>query len=400
MALLLAGLPAIAVSQAKAGEFIPVTVAQFTTGQWFFDGRKSALGGNLGAQFVPAYRFSDKFAILPTIETNYRGTRSAEELSGGATLFQDTWENGLGLKAVMSPTERWTYRARLSGRMKWYRETSDETWSDGLYDHQSISAGAEAERKWGKVGLAAGYDFTNLHFPNYQSLESDQSGDQARELAGTNVLDSNIHMLSLRGHTPLPGRFGLDVSGFFAPRMYEDQHVVTLSGLFTPSTRLDTASGVNLALGRSFRGPKSSMLAASVLYGYAGLQSNQNHYDARLTAFIPDFYDYDQQSMGAELRTGFGRTYAGPMTFDVGTTYTRRNYRSRPIQDAEGAFLGEKLSTTETAVSAAFGYPLTRNIRARVSTSFGRTRSNNKFEQLYRYNYSNANYQFGFAYEY
>ncbi len=375
-------------------------MAQFSTGQWFFDGKKSALGGNAGVQFVPAYKFSDKFAILPTVESNYRGTRSAEELSGGATLFQDTWENALGVKAVMSPTEKWTYRARVSGRSKWYRETSDEKWTDGLYDYQSASAGGEAERKFGKASIAAGYDFTYLHFPNYQSLESSQSGDQARELAGTDVLDSNIHMLSLRGHAPLPARFNIDVAGYMAPRLYSDQHVVVLSGLFADTKRVDTTSGVNVSLNRAFRGPMSSMMAVSLLYGYLGLQSNQNHYDARLTTFIPDFYDYDQQSVGLQLQAGFGHTYAGPMTADFATTYARRNYRSRPIQDTDGSYMSEKLDTTETAVSAGFGYPLTRNIRARVSTTIGRSRSNNKFEQLYRYNYTNANYQFGFVYEY
>ena len=387
-------------SAAQAGEFIPVTVAQFSTGQWFFDGKQSALGGNVSAQFVPAYKFSDKFAILPTVESNYRGTRSAEELAGGATLFQDTWENALGVKAVMSPTENWTYRARVSGRSKWYRETSDEKWTHGLYDYQSASGGGEAERKWGKVSLAAGYDFTHLHFPNYQSLESSQTGDQARELAGTDVLDSDIHMLSLRGHSPLPARFNIDVAGYIAPRMYSDQHVVVLSGLFADTKRVDTTSGVNVSLNRAFRGPLSSMMAVSFLYGYLGMQSNQNHYDARLTTFVPDFYDYDQQTTGVQLQAAFGHTYAGPMSADLATTYAHRNYRSRPIQDTDGSYLSEKLDTTETAVSAGFGYPLTRNIKARISTTIGRSRSNNKFEQLYRYNYSNANYQFGFVYEY
>jgi hypothetical protein len=385
---------------AQAGEFIPVTVANFSTGQYFFDGQKSALGGNLGVQFVPAYKVSERLAFVPSVESNYRGTRSAEELAGGSTLFQDTWENALGFKAVMSPTERWTYRARVGARMKWFRETADEEWNDGLYDYRSGSLGAEAERKWGARSLAAGYDFSMLQFPNYSSLESSQSSDLSRELAGDHVLDAAIHVLSLRARTPLPGRFHAEASGYLAPRMYTDQHVVGLSGLFTSSERLDTTSGVNLALDRSFRGPKSSMISATLLYGYLGLQSNQNHYDARLTTFVPDFYDYDQQTTGAQFRVGFGQTGAGPMSLDFAGTYSHRNYRSRPIQDTDGAYVTERLHVIETSVTAGFSYPLTRNIRARVSSTVGRSRSNNKFEELYRYNYSNANYQFGFVYEY
>ena len=395
IAILIAVVPA-----ARAGEFIPVTVAEFSTGQWFFDGKNSALGGNAGVQFVPAYKVSERFSLLPSIESQYRGTRSAEELAGGATLFQDTWENALGVKAVMTPNEQWTYRTRLSGRMKWFRETTNETWTNGLYDYDSLSLGAEAERKWAHASIAAGYDYSYLTFPNYQSLESSQTGDLARELAGKDVLNANIHVLSLRGRAPLPARFNLDVSGYLAPRYYTDQRVVALSGLFTPTRRVDTASGVNFDLNRAFHGPASSMLAGSLVYGYLGMNSNQNHYDARLTTFIPDFYDYDQQTFGAQLHASFGHTYAGPMGAELGGSYSYRQYRSRPIQDSDGSYLSGKLHTVETAVTASFSYPLTRGIHARVSTTVGRSRSNNQFEQLYRYNYTNANYQFGFTYEY
>jgi hypothetical protein len=168
----------------------------------------------------------------------------------------------------------------------------------------------------------------------------------------------------------------------------------------TATERTDTTSGVNFSLDRSFRGPRSSVMQASILYGYLGLQSNQNHYDARLTTFVPDFYDYDQQSVGAQVRMGFGQTGAGPMTVDLGGSYTHRNYRSRPIQDVDGAYKTERLYQIETSVIAGFGYPLTRNLQARVSTSIGRSTSNNEYEELYRYNYSNANYQLGFVYEY
>jgi hypothetical protein len=399
-AILAAGLPAGAVSQAKAGEFIPVTMAQFSTGQWFFDGEDSALGGNLGVQFVPAYKVSERLAFVPTIESNYRGTRSAEELAGGNTLFQDTWENGLGFKAVMNPSDRWTYRARLGARMKWFRETADESWSNGLYDYRTGSLGGEAERKFGRASLAAGYDFSMIQFPNYDSLESSQSADLARELAGDNVLDATIHLFSLRGHASLPGRIAADLSAYMAPRLYSDQHVVALSGLFTSTKRQDTTTGANLAFERGFRGPFSSMLSASLMYGYLAMQSNQNHYDARLTTFVPDFFDYDQQSVGAQFRAGFGQTGAGPMSLDVGGSYSHRNYASRPIQDEEGLYLSEKLHVIETAVTVGFSYPLTRTFRARVTSTVGRSRSNNRFEELYRYNYSNANYQFGFVYEY
>ena len=66
--------------------YIPVASGELTTGQWYFDGTKSGLGGNASMALVPAMRFSNRFSIIPTVESQYRGTRSAEELAGGTTL--------------------------------------------------------------------------------------------------------------------------------------------------------------------------------------------------------------------------------------------------------------------------------------------------------------------------
>src|SRR3989442_1313618 len=95
---------------AHAAEFIPVANGFLSTGQWYFDGEKSALGGNAGVTFVPAIKFSDRFSLIPTIDSSYRGTRSAEELAGGKNLFQDTWENGVGVKAVHALGDSWKVR--------------------------------------------------------------------------------------------------------------------------------------------------------------------------------------------------------------------------------------------------------------------------------------------------
>ena len=164
--------------------------------------------------------------------------------------------------------------------------------------------------------------------------------------------------------------------------------------------REDVTAGATLSLDRSFRAPRKSVLAVSLLYGYVGVNSNQNHYDARVTTFVGDFYGYDQQSVGSQLRLGFGKNPSGPMIAEVGAAMSRRNYRSRVIQDADGNYLSEKLNVTDTSVNLAFSYPLTKNFRTRLSSTFGRSTSNNDYEAVYRYNYSNANYQFGFTYEY
>lgn len=384
-----------------APTYIPVMNGQFMTGQWYFEGERSSMGGNAAFAFVPAIRFTNKFSLIPTIETNYRGTRSAEELAGGTNLFQDTWENSLGLKAVHGLNSRWNLRERVGYRHKWFRETTDESFTDGLYDYGILTTGAEIERHWKKTAsVALAYDFSLLSFPNYSSLESEQTPDLAREFSGDKVLDQQIHVMSLRSNFPLPGKITGGIQTVYSPRYYPDQNVVQLSGLLSNIEREDTLTGGSLNLERMFDTPKNTKLIASVHYGFASLDSNQNHYDARLTEFVGNFYDYDQHTVGSQLTLGFGKLEQGPMTIETGFSYSRRNYGSRVIQDVDGNYLSDKLYINESSFNLGFGFPLTKNFRLRSTATFGRSKSNNDYETLYRYNYSNSSYLFGVTFDY
>lgn len=381
--------------------YIPVVSGNFSTGQWYFEGERSSLGGNAHLTFVPALRFSDRFSLIPTFETTYRGTRSAEELAGGNTFFQDTWENAASVKGVHSLGSGWKIRESAGARIKLFRETTDEALGDGLYDYQIYNVGTEIEHAWSKrTSVALGYDYSLLFFPNYQSLESEQAADQAREFAGDDVLDSRVQLITTRVAVPLSRAWSLDLQGYFSPRHYPDQNAVNLTGLLVPTERKDEFSGATLSAERLFETPKRTRLLATLYGSYSALDSNQNHYDARQTAFVADFFDYDQRRIGAALSFAFAGNHFGPAVAEMGGFYSRRDYRSRVIQNASGAYQSEKLWVAETALNVGFSYPLTKFVRARTAATFGRSRSNNDYEELYRYNFNNANYQFGFTYEY
>ncbi len=381
--------------------YIPVVNGLFSTGQWYFDGNKSDLAGNLALTFVPAVRFSNSFSVLPTLQTNYRGTRSAEELAGGNTFFHDTWENGVNVKGVHNLNDNWSFKENAGYRFKWFRETVDETWNHGLYDYRIMNVGTEIERHWGKkASIGLGYDFSFVRFPNYVSLESGQSSDNAREFAGTNVLDNRIHLFSLRMRTPLFWKMTGSLQTFLSPRDYTDQHVVAVTGLLTETKRKDLFIGNNISLDRVFAPIQRTRLVTSVFYGYTSLDSNQNHYDATQTQFVGNYYDYAQNAIGTQLTFAFGSKLEAPMLIDLGYSYSHRNYTSRVIQSQNGTYMNEKLSLIEQNLNLGFSYPLSRNFRVKTTTSFGQSKSNNNYEQVYQYNYHNAEYQFGFTYDY
>ena len=370
-------------------------------GQWYFDGTKSSLGGNAQMTFVPAVRLSNKFSLLPTFQTNYRGTRHAQELAGGNTLFQDTWENAIDLKGVWNIGSSWKGRLRTNYRNKWFRETSNEVWNKGLYDYKILGLGGEIEKFWGKKHAAAvGYDYSFLKFPNYNSLESTQSPDLAREFSGDDVLDANIQLYTFRGRTALPWRINTGVQAYYSPREFPDQAVVDLTGLLTTTDREDTQFGTSINFERFFPTPNKTFIITNLVYGYTTLDSNQNHYDARLTTFVSDYFDYGEQKLGGSISYGFIKTIYGHMVFDISSFYTKRDYDKRVIQDGEGNYMTEKLYTEESTLNLAYSCPLSKNFKIRASAYFGRSKSNNDYEVLYRYNFNSANYQFGFTYDY
>jgi len=381
--------------------YIPVVNGQFFAGQDYFEGDKSSLAGNASLTFVPALRYSNRFSVLPTFESSYRGTRSAQELADGSNIFQDTWENNANVKLVHGLSPHWKLKEFGGIRMKWLRETSDEKWNDGLYDYRILDAGFEVEHQWNKsISLTGMYDYSYTRFPNYESLEATQGDDMAREYAGKDVMDTRSHLFSVRGNAPLVLGLRNFAQAYFSPRFYTDQHIVEASGLLSASLRKDQAYGVDYSVDRPFRTGSVGMLTPSLRYAYSRLNSDQNHYDAKQTVFIGNFYDYVQNQVGVGLAYAFTMGGAGPMGFEGSYTYSHRVYSDRPIQDASSAYLTDKLYVNESTVGLSFIYPIAKNLHLRVSSMFGRSRSNNDYEQLYRYNYSTANYLFGFVYDY
>lgn len=380
---------------------IPVINGYFSTGQWYFRGDRSSLGGNAALTVVPALQFSNEFTLIPIITSQYRGTRSLEELAGGNTLFQDTWENAISLKAVHGLGEKWKLKEKIGVSTKWFRETTDENWTNGLYDYRTHTLGVEVERIFSKkASVALGYDFSFLMFPNYTSLEAEQATGLSREFAADNALDNFIHMLSVRASSPFFAGINNSYQIIYSPRFYRDQTIVNLSGLLTPTKRKDDYIGASLSMDRTFRTSLKTNLIPSIYYSYTNVNSNQNHYDARLTTFIGDYYDYTQNSVGINFNFSLMGKSEGPVTFDAGASYSNRDYSDRVTQTVNGAYDTEKLYIQETNVNFAVGYPFSRALRLRVTSNFGRSKSNNDYEAVYRYNYDNANYQFGFTYEY
>lgn len=383
---------------AGAAEVTPLWALQFMGGQHFFEGRSSALAGNIIVNYTPAVKFSDRWSLLPTYAGSYSGTRDVQELAGGGTLFQDSMSHGLLVKSVHQLGERWKLKPSAGAKLELLRETVDEKWGDGLFDYRKLSGGLEAEFDQTKsAGGRLAYDFYQLAFPNYESLESAADPTLARELAGAKVLDSSNHLVTLGWWSPLPAAGRLDVAVFANRRLFADQPVVKSDGGLTGTDRADTTLSLNIETAYPFTVGDTVRAVGTLGVSYGSQSSNQNHFDARKAVFLSNYYDYNQWSLAPQVSAAFGES---KWVSSLSATYQRRTYSNRPTQDENGDYLSEKLYLNELTTQFAVTYPVAKNMRLRFQTSLAWSDSNMRYEKVFRTNYKIANYMMGFSYEY
>ncbi|MBI5241348.1 MAG: hypothetical protein HY926_12820 [Elusimicrobia bacterium] len=385
-----------AAAPAGAVDWVPVFDASFLMGQVLQGGKASSWQGNAALQFTPAVKFTDELGLIPTYYGTYRGTKSAVDLGSGGQLFQDSQSHALSLKGVWKRDE-WKVKPSLGYRWELLRETSDEGWGKGLFDYRKPSAGLEVERAFGeRVRAGAAFDYYEIQFPNYRSLESQALPGLGRELAEGRTLDSRSYSWTLTGHFPLPFEGGAArLTGNFTRRGYPEQHVVQASGSLADDTRADDFSSVSAALsyGRAL---------APRVGGYLSLEftqlrdaSNQNHYDAEQARFLGQYYSYDERSLYPKLTMILGEK---KVELAVGYLQVWRDYLGRAAQDASGTYLNESTRLDQGSFTFDLSLPLAHGFKALAHTTLTDASSNMRYEKTYRYNYQLSSHLLGFSY--
>ncbi|MFH1726006.1 MAG: hypothetical protein ABII00_15470 [Elusimicrobiota bacterium] len=391
---------------ARAVEVQPLWAARLLGGQYFFEGEKGTLSGNVSVLVAPALIFNDKWTLLPSLSSGYQGTKQVVDLVGAGSLFQERMDHRVGAKLVHSPEgSRWRFKPEVRYKTELLKETRDERWLKGLFDYQSVGAGVEAEYVFrDPFSVRAGYDYSYTFFPNYNSLESSvaldfQGQPLARELVGDSILDAHIHMITLAAGAPLGRRFEGETRLVFQRRSFGKQRVVESSGLLAGETRRDFVTLLDATVRLPAEMTPDWRLLASLTAGVANAVSNQNSFDALRTRFFPSFYNYGEVHAGPRVALAIGDERQ-PVACSLGARFSYRRYPYRLVQDASGTYQASALHQTAWTVSATLSYPMAPRFSLLFDLQLGRASSNQGFEQFYSYNYSATSYLFGFSYDY
>lgn len=376
----------------------PIFDGQMLLGQVFQDGKVSSWQGNANAQFTPAIKFSESVSLLPTYAASYQGTKSATELAGGSQLFQDSQSHLLNFKGIYR-NGNWKLKPVLSYRWEFLRETSKERWGHGLFDYRKAAAGLGVEYSFlprGKINAA--FDYYAIDFSNYESLESKVSGSLGREQTQRYTLNTRNFSWTLGGSFPLPFEGGsAKLTGNITERRYPEQRLVAVTGTLISDLRSDEIGSVagTFYYGKALS-PKVSGLFSCAL-AYTRDHSNQNHYDAQLNVFNPDYYSYGESSIEPKITF-----ILGARKVEASFSYLRieRNYHARLAQDAAGSYTSETTSLTQDSFLFNLSIPVAKGFKFIAHSALTNSGSNMRYEKIFRYNYTISSHLLGFSYSY
>jgi len=380
----------------NAIEVKPVINAQLLGGQYFYNNEENALGALASLYASPYLKFNDRWSLVPLYSGNYRGTKQAQDLIGGGTLFQDSQSHVFSVKGIRSFANGWKAKAITSYGWEWLRETTDEDWTKGLYDSRRLSLGTEAEYSWSpEQSVRMAYDYYRIRFPNYVSLESQSGAALGRELNQPNVLDNVNHLFTVAGQVRVIGGGLVEPSISHTLRAFGDQHVVVASGDLSSATRDDQITTFGLQGTWPIWHGEENQLLGGLGYGWTRQSSNQNSYDAQKLVFRPSFYDSNTHSLNTRWTLMGGDV---PWSVSFYGALSRQAYSDRLIQNGEGLYGTDKTHVDVATLSWTVGYPIAKGFQLTANVYATWSDSNNTYTQAYQYHYHTTGYLAGFSY--
>ena len=368
-------------------------------GQYFFENQSGAFNGygSFDAQLAKSYSSSSGFFV--SARSAYTGFKQVNELAGGGTLFQQSLDDSFGAKWIKRYEGGFSLKPRVGIKNQLFRETKDEKWGKGLYDFTRYEAGLTLERKT-RLGLATpwlyqlSWDIYCTRYARFRSLANQYGQELAAPDPGNKVLDTVTNQLSYDSEFDLPGFMKANLFAAVSLVGYKDQKVINSAGDYLSAKRSDSYQALNLGLSKRYNdidalGRIRPVFGMTV--GLANLFSNQNHLDTdpKHLKFIGSYYDYLETRLAPNAQFSF---ISSGLILRFGYEFSARKYTDRLAQEADGIYTDNKLTQYSNSFSLEAAYPLTSALDLKLQGNWAASRSNNRYEQVYRYNYESSMY--------
>ena len=296
---------------------------------------------------------------------------------------------------------------RLNGfiSLNYNKETSDESFGDGLYDYRDYGAYLDyqynlikTETDTGTLLFGGKYYFRE--YPNFKTLISLASQTAPEE----DEKDQNVWGLTSRYTHKFANKLILSLSYDFLYKYFTDKHTVDSDGILEDKKRQDKVH--YFKLNGDYRLSKNFILGLDAEIELNN--SNQNYYDSMGTVplpltddvFVPHYFNYNRYEIRPSLTYLFPLKENKNIVFKVAYAYTIRDYNNRNVKDAQGTY---KSDIQEDNIHAGFlniSFPLTQKLSFLINADYSHTISNMEYERYYHYDYDIYHILSGFSYKF
>ena len=365
-------------------------------------GGSNLSGVYVSGNFAPALKLTPQDYFIPLYSGLYKKQRQIINEEEGGRLYTTTMSHNLSCMHKHLYSELLTQRLTGFVSLNYNRETSDESFGDGLYDYRDYGVNLDyqynlvkTETDTGTILFGSKYYFRK--YPNFKSLISMTRDDVPEK----DEKDQKVWGTITRYTHKFADKLVLAISYDFLFKRFADKHTVELNGILEDKKREDKVHYFKLDL--DYRAGERFILG---LDGEIELNnSNQNYYDTREAGigddvFVPHYFNYNRYEIRPSL------TYLLPLeenrniAFKIAYAYTARDYSNRNVKDAQGAYKSNLQEDRIHAGSFNVNYPINEKLSFLFNVDYTHNTSNMEYEQYYRYDYDIYNILSGLSYKF
>ncbi|MBN2097079.1 MAG: hypothetical protein JW714_01220 [Candidatus Omnitrophica bacterium] len=367
-------------------------------------GGNNLSGVYTSAYFAPVVKLDPQDYLIPLYSGLYKKQRQIVNEEEGARLYTTIMSHNLSLMHKHIFSEMLTQRFSGFISLNYNKDTTDESFGDGLYDYRDYGLSFDQQYQLIKNGqdtgtLLIGAKYFFRKYPNYKTLISLATQTAPEE----DEKDQNVWGPTLRYTHKFADQLILSLSYDYLFKDFTDKHTLNENGILQDKKRQDNV--------HYFKLNSDYKLSKKLILGLAGEielnNSNQHYYDTMESAsvisddvFVPHYYNYNSYEIRPSLTYLFPLPENKNIVFKLAYAYTVRDYPNRSIKNSTGTYQSE---LQEDRIHCGFlniSYPLTDKLSLLFNADYTHNISNMAYERYYRYDYDLYHLLSGFSYKF
>lgn len=357
-------------------------------------------GGDVFGYFSPTYKFDDSLFLIPLYTVEYKRSIQFINQDEGIQLNSEYMTHNANLALRKEYEKDWFIKGSAFGTWNYVKETKDESWTKGLYDYRDVGCSFDLSHKnkssYYKDNYSIGFEYYRRMYPNFVSLASIGMPSAPEK----NEKDFDAFKLGVGLNRITSTGTQLYLKPYYLFKRFIDKHTVNDDGTYELS-QMRKDQIINLDYG--FRLPLNEEFSVGMDNNYLYNFSNLGYYDSMSTllpnddVFTHKYYSYHSASALPYVEYIHSLEEEKDVRLKLLYSYLFRYYPERKAQGPMGDYTSQDEQDFEHILSSSFAWPLTKNLDFLIRYSYTWARSNQKYEQFYRYKYDTYEIQTGIS---